>query len=99
MVTYAVAFLVALMVGAVLTLLVRNQAVQLGWFDQARSTRKVHARPVPRLGGIAIVVAFFAPMTALLVVDSGVGRQFLANRDLVFLTVAFVKPLGNRGTL
>ena len=83
MVTYAVAFLVALMVGAVLTLLVRNQAMQLGWFDQARSTRKVHARPVPRLGGIAIVVAFFAPLTALLVVDSGVGRQFLANRDLV----------------
>ena len=83
MVTYAVAFLVALMVGAVLTLLVRNQATQLGWFDQARSTRKVHVRPVPRLGGIAIVVAFFAPITALLVVDSGVGRQFLANRDLV----------------
>ena len=83
MVTYAVAFLVALMVGAVLTLLVRNQAMQFGWYDQARSTRKVHARPVPRLGGIAIVVAFFTPLTALLVVDSGVGRQFLANRDLV----------------
>ena len=83
MVTYAVAFLVSLMVGAVLTLLVRNQAVQAGWYDQARSTRKVHSRPIPRLGGIAIVVAFFAPLTALLVVDSGVGRQFLASRDLV----------------
>ena len=32
---------------------------------------------------MAIVVAFFTPLTALLVVDSGVGRQFLANRDLV----------------
>jgi len=97
MVTYAVAFLVALMVGAVLTLLVRNQAVHLGWFDQARSTRKVHVRPVPRLGGIAIVVAFFTPMTALLVVDSGVGRQFLANRDLVlalFLGGSVVALLG-----
>jgi len=83
MVTYAVAFLLALMVAAVLTLLVRNQAVHLGWYDQAKSTRKVHVRPVPRLGGIAIVVAFFAPMTALLAIDSGVGRQFLAQRDLV----------------
>ena len=83
MVTYAVALLVSLMVGAVLTVLVRNQAVHFGWYDQTKSTRKVHVRPVPRLGGIAIVVAFFAPLTALLVVDSGVGRQFLANRDLV----------------
>ena len=97
MVTYAVAFLVSLMVGAVLTLLVRNQAVQAGWYDQARSTRKVHSRPVPRLGGIAIVVAFFAPLTALLVVDSGVGRQFLANRDLVlalFLGGSVIALLG-----
>jgi UDP-GlcNAc:undecaprenyl-phosphate GlcNAc-1-phosphate transferase len=97
MVTYAVAFLVALMVGAVLTLLVRNQAIQLGWFDQARSTRKVHLRPVPRLGGIAIVVAFFTPLAALLVVDSGVGRQFLANRDLVlslFLGGSLIAFLG-----
>jgi UDP-GlcNAc:undecaprenyl-phosphate GlcNAc-1-phosphate transferase len=83
MVTYGFAFLLALMVGALLTPLVRNQAVRLGWFDQTKSTRKVHARPVPRLGGIAIVVAFFTPLAALLVVDSGVGRQFLANRDLV----------------
>jgi UDP-GlcNAc:undecaprenyl-phosphate GlcNAc-1-phosphate transferase len=83
MVTYAVAFLLALMVAAVLTPKIRNRAVLLGWFDQTRSTRKVHARPIPRLGGIAIVIAFFTPLTALLVVDSGVGRQFIANRDLV----------------
>jgi UDP-GlcNAc:undecaprenyl-phosphate GlcNAc-1-phosphate transferase len=83
MVTYAVAFLVALMVGAVLTPKIRNRAVLLGWFDQTKSTRKVHVRPVPRVGGIAIVLAFFTPLTALLLVDSGVGRQFVANRDLV----------------
>ena len=83
MVTYAVAFLLALIVGALLTPLVRDQAIHLGWFDQTKSSRKVHARPVPRLGGFAIVLAFFTPLTALLVVDSGVGRQFLANRDLV----------------
>ena len=83
MVTYAVAFLVALMVGALLTVVVRNRAVHYGWFDQTRSTRKVHAKPIPRLGGIAIVVGFYTPLAALLVVDSGVGRQFLAHQDLV----------------
>src|SRR5215471_20369600 len=97
MVTYAVAFLISLMVAAVLTPKIRNRAVQLGWYDQARSTRKVHLRPVPRLGGIAIVVAFFAPLTALLVVDSGVGHQFFANRDLVlalFLGGSVIALLG-----
>jgi UDP-GlcNAc:undecaprenyl-phosphate GlcNAc-1-phosphate transferase len=83
MITYAIALLVSLMVGAALTPLVRNQAIHFGWYDQSKSTRKVHVRPVPRLGGIAIVVGFYAPLTALLIVDSGVGRQFLANRDLV----------------
>src|SRR5262249_7667721 len=82
MVTYAVAFLLSLMVSAVFTVIVRNRAVHLGLFDQARSTRKVHAHPVPRLGGVAIVLGFFAPLTALLVVDSGVGRTFVANTDL-----------------
>jgi UDP-GlcNAc:undecaprenyl-phosphate/decaprenyl-phosphate GlcNAc-1-phosphate transferase len=84
MVTDTVAFLLSLMVGAVLTLLVRNRAVRWGWYDQSKSSRKIHVRPVPRLGGVAIVLAFYAPLTALLVVDSGVGRTFLANRDLVF---------------
>ena len=84
MVTYAVAFLLSLMVSAVFTVIVRNRAVHLGLFDQARSTRKVHAHPVPRLGGVAIVFGFFAPLTALLVVDSGVGRIFVANTDLLF---------------
>ena len=83
MITDFVAFLLALMVGAVLTVLVRNGAVRLGWYDQAKSSRKVHARPVPRLGGVAIVLAFNAPITALLFVDSGVALILRQQRDLI----------------
>jgi UDP-GlcNAc:undecaprenyl-phosphate/decaprenyl-phosphate GlcNAc-1-phosphate transferase len=82
-ITDFVAFLLALMVGAVLTLIVRNRAVNLGWYDQTKSSRKVHARPVPRLGGVAIVLAFNAPITALLFVDSGVALIFRQQRDLI----------------
>ncbi len=82
-ITDFVAFLLALMVGAVLTIVVRNRAVNLGWYDQAKSSRKVHARPVPRLGGVAIVLAFNAPITALLVVDSAVALIFRQQRDLI----------------
>ena len=56
MITSFVAFLTSLVVGAVLTLVVRNRAHAYGWFDQAKSSRKIHARPVPRLGGVAIAV-------------------------------------------
>jgi UDP-GlcNAc:undecaprenyl-phosphate/decaprenyl-phosphate GlcNAc-1-phosphate transferase len=82
-ITDFVTFLLALMVGAVLTIVVRNRAVKLGWYDQAKSSRKVHARPVPRLGGVAIVLAFNVPITALLFVDSGVALIFRQQRDLI----------------
>ncbi len=67
------------MVSAVLTPLVRAWAVARGVLDQARSSRKVHDRPVPRLGGVAIVGAFFAPLVGLLLVQSGVGTMFYEN--------------------
>jgi UDP-GlcNAc:undecaprenyl-phosphate GlcNAc-1-phosphate transferase len=84
MITYLVAFLVALMVALALTLVVRNRALAWGWLDQAYSSRKVHVRPVPRLGGIGIVGGFFAPLCALFLVDSGVGSFFHLHTELVW---------------
>ncbi|AKF79757.1 glycosyl transferase [Myxococcus fulvus 124B02] len=83
MITFFVAFLVSLMVALGLTYVVRNQALAWGWLDQANSSRKVHVRPIPRLGGIGIVAGFFAPLCALFLVDSGVGHNFRSHTDLV----------------
>ncbi len=83
MITYLVAFLCAAMVSTFLTVVVRNRALKYGWVDQAKTSRKIHGTPVPRLGGIAIVCGFFAPLFGLLIVDSSVGRIFLGNTDLV----------------
>jgi UDP-GlcNAc:undecaprenyl-phosphate GlcNAc-1-phosphate transferase len=84
MITFLVTFLVSLMVALGLTLVVRNRALAWGWVDQANSSRKVHARPIPRLGGIAIVSGFFAPLCALFFVDSGVGHLFRWHQELVW---------------
>jgi len=46
----------------------------MGAMDHALSARKVHGRAVPRLGGIAIALAFYAPLLALFFVSSEVGR-------------------------
>ncbi len=72
--TVVVAFFISLAVALVLTPLVRGSAVRLGVLDYARSSRKIHGKPIPRLGGIAIVVAFFTPLLALFFFDTGVGQ-------------------------
>ncbi len=82
-ITYFVAFLISLMVGATLTLAVRQLATRHGLLDRVGSSRQVHALPTPRLGGIAIVLGFFAPLVGLLVVDSWVGLAFRSNTTLV----------------
>ncbi|RKG83290.1 MraY family glycosyltransferase [Corallococcus terminator] len=97
MITFFAAFLVSLLVALALTWIVRERALAWGWLDQTSSSRKVHVRPVPRLGGIGIVGGFFAPLCALFLVDSGVGVQFLAQTDLIvglFVGGAVIAALG-----
>lgn len=83
-ITYFVAFLISLMVTASLTLAVRHLALRHGVVDRGQGSRRVHATPTPRLGGIAVVLGFFAPLVGLLVVDSWVGIAFRSNTPLVF---------------
>ena len=74
--TAAVAFVSATLVGAALTPVVRDAALRSGLLDHGLSSRKVHGKAIPRLGGVAIVVAFFAPLAALFFVNSSTGQQF-----------------------
>ena len=67
MVTVVVVFAVALGCSAILTPLVRNAAVRSNLLDIAASSRKVHAQPIPRLGGIAIAAGFLVPIVGLLI--------------------------------
>ncbi len=63
MLSYAITFSVAVLVAAVLVPLVRTWATSRGLVD-APGGRKIHERPVPRLGGIAIAVAFYVALAA-----------------------------------
>src|SRR5512133_2779860 len=82
--TAAVAFLSATLTGAVLTPAARALAHRWGLLDHALTSRKIHGKPIPRLGGIAIVLAFYAPLVALLFVNSETGRQFYAQPARAF---------------
>lgn len=70
MLSFAIAFLVSLVVAAIATPIVLKVALAKELYDLP-DARKVHTRPIPRLGGVAIVLAFFAPITGLLIVDAG----------------------------
>jgi len=82
-----VAFFLSLLVATVLTPLVLRLAATRGLYDQPDG-RKVHSRLVPRLGGIAIVIAFFTPLVGLLVVEAGLTSQLTqSNTQLIGLFV------------
>ncbi len=76
--TAVVAFVLACLVSVLLTPLVRRVALARRLFDDPRDTRKVHGRPIPRLGGVAIAAGFYAPLLGLLIQGSGVGSIFYA---------------------
>ncbi|MGH7283585.1 MAG: glycosyltransferase family 4 protein, partial [Polyangiaceae bacterium] len=82
MFSVAAAFLLALIVTAVLTPLVRRVALAGGVVD-APSARRVHQKKIPRLGGIAIVIGFYAPLLALFALDTGTARIFFHSPHMV----------------
>ncbi len=69
------AFVIALGVAALLTPLVRRLATQAGAFDDPGG-RRVHAQKIPRLGGIAVLAAFFAPLAVLFGLETDVANLF-----------------------
>jgi len=75
--SYACTFVLALFVALVLTPIVRWFAVRVGAVSRPRA-RDIHQRAVPRLGGVAIAIAFFAPILALSVIDSSVAETLRA---------------------
>jgi UDP-GlcNAc:undecaprenyl-phosphate GlcNAc-1-phosphate transferase len=59
----ALTFAVALVIGLVATPLVRSLAISRGYLDQPGG-RKIHTSPIPRVGGVAMVLAFGCAIAA-----------------------------------
>jgi len=89
----ATSFLLAL----VLTPLCRNLFRRWGVVDHPDSGRRMHVRPVPRVGGIAIVGAYLGAFAVLLVSPLSAGRMVVEGLPLawkLFPAAAAVFALG-----
>src|SRR5690606_13792313 len=47
---------------------------------QVAGSRKIHGKPIPRVGGIAIIAGFSVPLLALAVFETGAGKLFYDNQ-------------------
>ena len=81
--TYLVAFALALIVSALATPLVAWFAHRLNWLDEPNEERKVHDTPIPRLGGVAVVFAFFTPILGLFLYENRVSDLLYSDQRLV----------------
>src|SRR5690349_18139155 len=75
--SYAFTFCVSLFVAVLLTPLARRLAIRIGAVSAPRA-RDIHDRAIPRLGGLAIAAAFFAPLLALAILDTDVAATLKA---------------------
>lgn len=75
--SYAFTFCVSLFVAVLLTPLARRLAIRIGAVGTPRA-RDIHERATPRLGGVAIAAAFFAPLLALAILDTEVAATLRA---------------------
>jgi len=83
----AVSFLISMAVAALLTPLVRALARNASLLDWG-GERNVHSEPTPRLGGVAIVTAFYTPIAVLSLVRTDTGELFYENRNTAFGLIA-----------
>ncbi len=79
MISALTAFVMAIAVVVLATPLVRRLAIDVGAVDRPGEKRRVHARVIPRLGGLGIVLGFFLPLLVLFGVETEVARQFFAD--------------------
>jgi len=87
-------FVIPVVISLLITPWLIRFAVRVGAMDQP-SPRKIHTRPIPRLGGVAIYASFFLSLGLLNLIDPDVHNLIsLAPTKGVMLTVGLVLILG-----
>lgn len=81
----AIAFLLAFITAYVITPYTIRFAKKIGALDLPKSKRKIHDRPMPRLGGLAVIAGFLVSTIYLLIVMSLEGTLNLFGPDNYYI--------------
>jgi UDP-GlcNAc:undecaprenyl-phosphate/decaprenyl-phosphate GlcNAc-1-phosphate transferase len=93
LVQYWVGFAIALLASLLLTRLVRERARTSGWVDQLEE-RKIHRRPVPRVGGVAVFFATAIAFIGLAIFTKAVHPQLSVTLGVILLGAVAMHLLG-----
>ncbi len=80
--TYLVAFVLSLLTGLVLTRVLRDLAHRYGLYDSGGG-RKIHKQPIPRLGGVAVVLSMCLPLVGLGFWQNDISRALWMDQPLL----------------
>jgi UDP-GlcNAc:undecaprenyl-phosphate/decaprenyl-phosphate GlcNAc-1-phosphate transferase len=80
--TYLIAFVLSLVAGLVSTRVIRDLALRFGLYDTGGG-RKLHKRPVPRLGGVAVAISAAVPLMGVVLWSNNISAALLADRPLL----------------
>jgi UDP-GlcNAc:undecaprenyl-phosphate GlcNAc-1-phosphate transferase len=86
--TYLVAFTISLIASLIFTRVVRDLAHRYKLYDEPSGGRKIHTRPIPRLGGIAVAISILLPLLALGLWENKISRLLVADRPLLISLAA-----------
>jgi UDP-GlcNAc:undecaprenyl-phosphate/decaprenyl-phosphate GlcNAc-1-phosphate transferase len=80
--TFIIAFILSLLSSLLLTPRLRDWAVRLNWVDEVGG-RKIHTQPIPRVGGISILISTLVPLLALSLWNNDISRSFWGDSELL----------------
>jgi len=83
----AVAFLLAFITAYVITPYTIRFAKKIGALDVPKEARKIHKKPMPRLGGLAVIAGFAVSVIYLLIVMSVEKTITLTGPDTYYLKI------------
>jgi UDP-GlcNAc:undecaprenyl-phosphate GlcNAc-1-phosphate transferase len=86
--TYLAIFSIAAVAALVVTPLLRGLCVRFNWLDHASDQRRLHDRPIPRLGGVAIYIAIGCGLAILFFLNNSLTA------DLSTIRWKFLATLG-----
>lgn len=94
MTKFILPMIIATMVSLVATPLVKKLAHKVGAIDIPKDDRRVHKRPIPRLGGLAIYLGFLISVLLFLEINKAIAGMLVGASIIVLMGIIDdIKPL------